>query len=150
MGAEAGRLVRDKTSLGKKAAHDRNENKKKRVIELGEMDLTSDNLDLVHPKSPKVKSPQGEKVPRKEKKKPLLAGVMRRSTARLQCLIQAKEIDKSEDRRSKRPLQGINQILLASQMEKGTFKGGRAQNKKKAPGYDSSRTDKIGKGCVAA
>jgi hypothetical protein len=69
MGAEAGRLVRDKTSLGKKAAHDRNEKKKKkRVIELGEMDLTSDNLDLAHPKSPKVKSSQGEKVPRKEKK----------------------------------------------------------------------------------
>lgn len=68
MGAEAGRLVRDKTSLGKKAAHDRSEKKKKRVIELGEMDLTSDNLDLAHPKSPKVKSSQGEKVPRKEKK----------------------------------------------------------------------------------
>lgn len=40
----------------------------------------------------------------------------------------------------KRTLQGINQILLATT-------GGKSREKreKKAPGYDSSRTDKIGK-----
>jgi hypothetical protein len=65
MGAEAGRLVRDKTSMGKRRC---TQKKKTRRIELdvGEIDLTLDNFDLVHPKSPKVKSSPGEKVPRKK------------------------------------------------------------------------------------
>lgn len=55
MGAEAGRLVRDKTSMGKRRC---TQLKKTRRLELdvGEFDLTLDNLNLVHPKSPQVKA----------------------------------------------------------------------------------------------
>jgi hypothetical protein len=44
----------------------------------------------------------------------------------------------------KRTLQGINQILLAGNRGKGKSRETKWK-KKKQPGYDSSRTDKIGK-----